>query len=255
MTMTRRFALAAGSCGLAALLALPTPALGQVGAGDGFLFGSPRGMFILRMGAARPNASGDPFTFFSNELTLSRSSYTAFDISGEFAFTVAPRLDVVVGSGWAGSQTPSEERHWTDQNGQPIRQTTTLQRVPITASLKVYLRSRGRSVGRFAWVPSSGVNPYVGAGGGMMYSRLHQWGNFVSSDTAHIIFADNFSSESWVATAHAFAGVEVPLGPRFVATAEARYVYAKTALGPDFSGFGDMNLSGLSFTVGVGVRF
>ncbi len=254
MDVTRRLALAAGSLGLAALVALPAPAFGQVGAGDGFLFGKPTGMFTLRMGVAQPNATGDPFTFFSNELTLSKSSYRAFDIAGEMAFTIAPQLDVVVGTGWAGSQAGSEERHWVDQNGQPIRQTTTFQRVPITASLKLYLRPPGRSVGRFAWVPGPGLAPYVGVGGGVMYSRIHQWGNFVRYTDTTIISSD-IASESWVATAHAFAGVDLPLGPRFVGTAEARYVYAKTALGPDFDGFGDMNLSGLSVTLGVGVRF
>ncbi len=253
MGVTRRRALAAGSLGLAALVALPAPAFGQVGAGDGFLFGSPEGTFTLRMGASQPWATGDPFNFFSNELTLSRSSYRAFDAAAELAFDVAPRLDLVFGTGWSGSQAPSEERHWMDQNNQPIRQTTTLQRVPITVSLKLYLRPRGRSVSRFAWVPASGLAPYVGAGGGLMYSRIHQWGNFVGTDT--IIRSDNFSSESWTGTVHAFAGVDLPLGPRFVATAEARYVYARTPLGPDFVGFGDMNLSGLSVTAGFGVRF
>jgi opacity protein-like surface antigen len=251
MDIARRLALAAGSLGLAALVALPTPALGQ---GDGFLFQRPQGTFTLRVGVSRPNASGDPFSDFMSNLTLSRSSFVAFDVAGDLAFTLAPRLDLVLGTGWEGSQSPSEERHWTDQNNQPIRQTTTLQRVPITASLKLYLRDRGRSVGRFAWVPASGLIPYVGAGGGMMYSRIHQWGNFVGLDT--IIHTDDFSSESWTGTVHAFAGVEAPLGPRWVATLEARYSYAKTSLNPvDFWGFGDMDLSGFSVTAGLGVRF
>ena len=252
MDMTRRLALAAGSFGLAAILALPTPAFGQ-SQGDGFLFHPPKGTFTLRMGLAMPNATGDPFGFFSNELTLTKSSYRALDLAGDLAFTVTPRVDLVLSAGWAGSQTPSEMRHWTDQNDQAIRQTTTLQRVPLTASLKYYVRPRGRSVGRFVWVPSPGVAPYVGVGGGLMYSRIHQWGNFVDlRDTT--IFNDNYASESWTGTVHAFAGVDVPLGPRFVMSAEARYAYAKTALGPDFSGFGNMDLSGFSVTVGIGVR-
>jgi len=254
MDVTRRLALAAGSIGLAALVALPVSAFGQVGAGEGFLFGPPKGTFTLRMGVSQPNASGDPFSFFSNELTLSKSSYTAFDVAGDLAFTVAPRLDLVITAGWEGSQAPSEMRHWLDQNDEPIRQTTTFQRVPLTVSLKLYLRPRGRSVGRFAWVPTSGVIPYVGAGGGIMYSRIHQWGDFVDyTDTT--IFSDSYASESWTGTAHVFAGAELPLGPRFVMSAEARYAYAKTPLGPDFYGFGDMDLSGFSVTLGMGVRF
>jgi len=252
MDMKRRLALSAGSLGLAAILALPGTALGQ-SEGNGFLFRQPTGSFTLRMGLAMPNATGDPFSDFTQNLTLSKSSYDAFDMAGDVAFTVNPRLDVVVSAGWAGSQAGSEMRHWLDANDEPIRQTTTLQRVPLTVSLKYYLRSRGRAVGRFAWVPASGLVPYVGAGGGVMYSRIHQWGNFVGQDT--IIRSDAFSSESWTGTAHAFAGVELPLGPRFVLSAEARYAYAKTPLSPDFYQFGDMNLSGFSVTLGMGVRF
>lgn len=252
MDMTRRLALAAGSIGLAAILALPTPAFGQ-SQGDGFLFQQPKGTFTLRMGLAVPSATGDPFGFFSNELTLTRSNYHAFDVAGDFAFTVAPRLDLVLSAGWAGSQSPSELQHWLDANNQPIRQMTTFQRVPLTVSLKYYLRTPGRSIGRFAWVPG-GIAPYVGAGGGLMYSRIHQWGDFVDlRDTT--IYSDNYASESWTGTVHAFAGVDVPLGPRFVASVEGRYAYAKTPLGPDFSGFGNMDLSGFSVTVGMGVRF
>ena len=253
MDMQRRLALVAGSIGLAAVFALPAPALGQSD-GPGFLFRRPQGTFTVRMGVARPNATGDPFGFFTNELTLSRSNFVAFDVAGDLAFSVSDRLDIVLSAGWAGSRSPSEMRHWLDANDQPIQQTTTLQRVPITASLKYYLRPAGRSVGRFAWVPTPGLAPYVGAGGGLMFSRIHQWGNFVDP-TDTIIFTDNYASESWTGTAHVFAGADLPLGPRFVLSAEARYTWATTPLGPDFLGFGNMDLSGLSVTVGMGVRF
>ena len=253
MDVNRRLALVAGSIGLAAALALPAPALGQ-SEGPGFLFRQPTGSFTLRKGLAVPKATGDPFSDLTNELTLRRSSFHAFDVVGDLAFSVAPRLDIVLSAGWAGSRSPSEERRWLDANNLPIQQTTTLQRVPITVGFKYYFRPVGRAVGRFAWVPTSGLVPYVGAGGGLMFSRIHAWGNFVDfTDT--IIRTNNYESESWVGTAHILAGVEMPLSARFVAVAEARYAYAKTPLGPDFYGFGNMDLSGFSLTLGVGVRF
>ena len=51
------------------------------------------------------------------------------------------------------SSTQSEFRHWLDNNDLPIQQTTEFQRVPLTASLKMYLGPPGRSIGRFAWIP------------------------------------------------------------------------------------------------------
>lgn len=248
----KRLALAAGSLSLAAMLALPGAALAQA-QGNGFLFRRPTGTFTLRMGFSRPNATGDPYGDFTRDFTLSKSSYNAFDLAGDVAFNVTNRMDIVLSAGWEGSEAPSELRKWLDANNQPITQTTTLQRVPLTASLKFYLRPRGRGVGQFAWVPE-GYAPYVGVGGGLMYYRLHQWGNYVyPSDST--IYSDQISSENWTGMVHAFAGVDVSLGPRYVLSGEARYAWAKAPLGPDFSGFGDINLSGFSVTVGMGVRF
>ena len=80
-------------------------------------------------------------------------------------------------------------------------------------------------------------------------------GGTSSTPPIRIIYTDDIASENWTGMVHAFAGVDVPLGPRFVMSGEARYAWAKAPLGPDFKGFGDINLSGFSVTVGMGVRF
>ena len=252
MVMKTRRAVAALSVGVAAVFALPGAALAQH-QGDGFLFRQPSGSFTLRMGFSRPNATGDPYTFFSDQLTLSRSSFDAVELAGDLAVRAGDRVDLVFSLGWDGSRAPSEMRRWLDPQNQPIRQTTTLQRVPLSVSVRYFLMSRGRSLGRFAWVPS-GYAPYVGAGAGLMYYRLHQWGNFVDfADST--IFSDDFSSSDWSGSAHVFTGVELPLGPRFLLKLEGRYTWAKSMLGSDFSGFDKIDLSGFAFTVGLGVRF
>ncbi len=252
MVMKTHVVVTACSLGAAALLAFPGAALAQH-QGDGFLFRQPSGSFTLRLGFSRPNAVGDPYTFFDQQLTLSRSSYDAVALAGDLAVRAGDRVDVVFSLGWDGSRAPSEERYWLDPQNQPIRQTTSLQRVPLSASVRYYIRPPGRSVGRFAWVPT-GWAPYVGGGFGLMYYRLHQWGNFVDfADST--IFADDFSSSDWTASAHAFAGVDVPLGPRFLLRGEARYTWAKASLGSDFYQFSGIDLSGLAVTAGIGVRF
>jgi hypothetical protein len=252
MVVNTRLALAAGALALGATLALPGPALAQH-QGDGFLFRQPAGSFSIRLGFAHPNAGGDPYSFFTNELTLSRASFNALSLAGDVAVRAGDRLDLVFSLGWEGSRAPSEMRHWLDPNNQPIRQTTTLQRVPLTVSLRYFVLPPGRSVGRFAWVPSS-YAPYVGAGAGLMYYSLHQF--FFFFDLAYsVIFTDSYESSDWSATAHVFTGVEMPLGARFVLNAEGRYTWAKGTLGTDFSNFGNIDLSGFAVTVGAGVRF
>jgi hypothetical protein len=252
MSRVWRRALGAGGFTLAAALAL-APSLAAQSTGNGFLFRAPTGSFGLRLGYSRPNASSDVYSGIMNELTLGRSAFGAFDIAGDLAFRVAPRLDVVFALGYEGSSASSEYRHWVDQNNLPIEQRTSLQRVPITASVKWYLEPPGRSIGRFAWVPRH-FAPYVGAGAGAMWYRLHQWGDFVDfADSS--VFTSSIGSDAWALTGHAFAGLDVSLSPRFVLTGEARYTYAKAPLGTDFTGFNRIDLSGFSLTAGVAVRF
>ena len=221
--------------------------------GDGFLFGQPKGSFGVRAGFALPDAGSDIYSFLTDELTLTKASFGAFSLAGDLSVRVASRLDIVLSAGWSGSNAPSEMRHWLGPNDVPIAQTTSLQRVPLTASVKWYVTPPGRSVGRFAWVPAR-YALFVGAGGGAMYYRLHQSGDFVNFvDTT--IFSDVFDASGWTATAHVFAGVDVALGPSLVLSGEARYALAKGSLGADFSGFDRIDLSGFSLTAGVALRF
>ena len=240
----------AGVLLVAALLGA-APALAQ-STGDGFLFRTPRGSLSVRAGYDRAFAGGDLFSVVTDSLTLRRSDFGGVALAADLAATVSPQLDIVVSAGWSGSRRASEYRNWLDNNDLPITQTTSLERAPVTASVKWYARPRGRSVGSFAWVPARAA-PFVGVGLGAMWSRLHQVGDFVdfADSTVH---SDDFASKSWTFTAHAFAGIEMNLGPRTFVTSEARYTWARAALGSDFSGFGRMDLTGLSVTAGFGMR-
>ena len=80
---------------------------------------------------------------------LQRARRIVFDV----AYKLSPRVDAVFSVGTARSSTRSEFRHWLDNDNLPIEQTTSFQRVPLTASLKMYLGDPGRSIGRFAWIP------------------------------------------------------------------------------------------------------
>jgi hypothetical protein len=239
---------------LAALGALAAPSTASAQrSGDGFLFGQPAGTFTLRGGFDRASAGSDVFSQAIDQLTLGRNDFSALSVGADLAFRLAPRLDVAFGAAYSGSEAPSEFRDFVDQDDLPIEQSTTLRRVPLTASLKAYLAPRGRSIGRFAWVPSK-IAPYVGGGGGAMWYRFQQQGDFVDFETNEI-FPDELESSGWTPTGHALAGIDVSLGPRFLLTGEGRYTWARASLGNDFVGFDRIDLSGFALTAGVAVRF
>lgn len=220
--------------------------------GDGFLFTTPRASFTLRGGFAAPSARGDLYSFVTDQFTLGRSDFQAPTIDADLSFRLMPRLDASLGVSYERSNRKSEFRHFVDNNDLPIEQSTALARVPVTASLKLYLAPRGRSIGKFAWVPYR-FAPYVGAGGGAMWYRFMQEGDFIDFNT-YDVFSDRFESSGWTRTAQVMAGAEYSLNPRIALAGEGRYHWAKGELGRDFVGFDGIDLSGFALTLGFTVR-
>jgi len=135
-------------------------------------------------------------------------------LGANVAIQVTPLLDIAFDVAYAGAARRSEFRRWVDQNNRPIEQTTFFRRVPVTLSVKRYLTPRGRSIGRFAWVPARRAT-YVGIGAGMMWYAFRQVGDFVDFQTLKV-FPDAFQSSAWTPVVHALAGVDVALGRKSV---------------------------------------
>jgi len=251
----RRAALSA----LAAAVALAAPA--AVRAQEGFLLGKPDGSLAIRAGYGRARAGSDIFTDPSTTgaLSLTKSDFSGPAIEADLGVRITDRLDFVLGSAYTGRRVGSHYRDVTETVGNnpnaEIEQTTTFQRVPVTGSLKLYLAPRGKSVGKFAWIPSR-VSPYVGGGGGFIWYRFRQEGDFVDFNTPNMrIFTATFESSGWSGEAHAFAGVDYTITPRLALTAESRYIWGRSGLASDFSGFSPIDLSGIGVTAGLSVRF
>lgn len=246
------------SCGAALALLLLAPAIAAAQGGPGFLFKRPVASLTLRTGWAMPSEGSQIFDFTREQLTVDKGDFSTLALGGDLAVHVSDRFDVGIGVMYANAERRSEQREWVGEDDLPIEQTTGLARVPLTANLKAYLIDRGRSVGRFAWIPSR-FAPFVGVGAGAMWYRFEQQGEFVDYLACEQglceIFADTFESSGWAPTAHAFAGADFSLSPRFVLTGEARYGIGKAEMGQDFVDFDDIDLAGFQATVGVSVRF
>lgn len=225
----------------------------QRNTGDGFLFREPQGSFSIRAGYSGASASSDLFAFTTDQLTLNKSSFSGATVGAEMAFRIAPQFDLSVSADYAGVSPRSEFRRLVDQNNQPIEQTTDFRRVPLMAGLRAYLTPRGRSIGRFVWIPSK-FTPWVEAGGGFTWFQFRQYGDFVDYQTNDVFTATSEAS-GWSPTVNGAVGADVSLNARFALTGAARYTYAKGALSSDFTGFNRLDLSGVFTTLGLTVRF
>lgn len=238
---------------LGLLAGLTSPIHAQMTAGDGFLFKPPAGSLTLRAGLARADAASDIFAFTTRELTLDRGDFNGPAIAFDIAVRFSNHLDVAFGAGFSLAKADSEFRDWVDTDDRPIEQTTKFQRVPLTAGLKAYLTPRGHTIGNFAWLPARWA-PYVGAGGGIVWYRFSQEGDFVDHETLDI-FPDQFRSEGWTPIGHLLAGFDLSLNPRWAINVEGRYSRARKPLDSDFEDFQPIDLSGLTTAVGIQYRF
>jgi|APMI01.1.fsa_nt_gi hypothetical protein len=249
----------------ALLVLLPVAASAQSGGGDGYLFKRPVGSVSIRAGATRPNASGGVFDFASNLLMprgstntsagLSPSDYTSFASSIEASFGLTNRSELVLGAAFSRRRVDSEYRAWVDNNDKPIEQLTRLTRTPVTVGLKWNLVPSGRAISRLVWVPNRFV-PYVAAGGGAMWWRFRQEGDFVDFQSNTLdVFKSTLQDKGWAPTAYGAAGASWLLHPALSLNAEVRYDAASAPLRGDFDGFKRIGLSGVGVSAGVQLRY
>ena len=240
------FALAA-----ALALGLALPAHAQHG-GDGYLFHAPSVRLSIRGGYDHANANSDLFDQAVQDLSLKKSDFSGLTLGGEVAFALGSRVDLSFDAGYSRASKGSDFRHFIDNNDLPIEQTTTFERVPLMGNLRLYLTPTGRNVGRLAWIPNK-VVPWVGAGGGTMWYRFRQQGDFVDFQTSNV-FTSDFVSDGWTPALQGMGGVDVSITPLIALRGEGRYVWAKAPLGRDFSGFNRIDLSGVQGTLGLTFR-
>ena len=231
----------------------PPPApIGAVPSED-FLFGRPRGSLGLRGNFVMPSEGSDIFDFVQDQLTIEPGDFSGPGFSADVGWALTGRLDVVGGFELTRKTVQSEYRNFVDNDLRPIEQQTELDQNLLTGSLRFALTPRGTRAGSYAWVPSR-FTPYVGAGGGVMWWRFQQTGDFVDFEDFGV-FPDTFSSDGIAPTGHVFGGADIQLYKRLSLSVEGRYVWASGTLDEEYVGFEPIDLSGFRFSAGFNVVF
>lgn len=231
-----------------ACFAAAAPAFAQ----DGYMIGAPKLAGTVHFGVAAPRANDDLFNFFTDQLTLERGDFRGFSIGSDLGINVHPRVDVILTVATSSTSNDSEFRDFVEENDEPIRQTTELARTAVTGGARYYLKSRGRSLSRYAYIPNRWT-PYVGATAGVLWYKLRQEGDFVDFETLDI-FTDFFESRGNTVTASVMAGGDYWFMQNFAVNVEGRYTWAKAPLHNAFSDFDNIDLQGWQLTAGMSVR-
>lgn len=166
---------------------------------------------------------------------------------GGFEYSVQPARNVEIGFHLDGySRTlDTSYREFDRPGGREIEQTLKLSIVPMGVTLRLVPTSRRAKIA-----------PYVAVGADLIYWKYEETGDFIDFfDDDFPISSDAFISEGVTGGFHVAAGLRVPLNPDFSIVGEAKYQYAKrTNMGDDFRN-NEIDLSGVSATVGIHLRF
>jgi hypothetical protein len=239
--MARTWARAGGLLVAALLVAVPASAQVvqslQVGVGAFF----PRG-FDTR-------ADGDTLVadlVDQNPLAFEISDFKSAQWFGEWDVAFGDHVEAGAGVGFQTRSVPSLYRDLVDESGLDIEQKLKLRVVPVTAVVRFL------PVGR-----AGSVQPYVGAGVGVLNYRYSEDGRFVDpSDFS--IFTDRFTTTGHAPVGLLLGGVRLPIGGDIYGLGiEYRYQWATGDTGGLDNGFlGDkIDLSGGQLNFAFLVRF
>ncbi len=230
-------------------LLLTVPCVSRAQTPPDFLFGRPPGGLVLRTGFLKARAGSDLYDFVEKQLTVERKDFNAPSIGVDFDFVLTPRTMAVAGLDYNATSVVSEYRNFVDNNRLPIKQSTSMKQLNLSAGVKFDLTPRGREISPHAWIPAS-VTPYVGIGGGVMKYVFTQNGDFVDFVDLSV-FTHTYESKGWAPSAHVCAGLDVKLLPRLYLNGEGRLLWSHASLGTDFSGFKPIDLTSFRMTGGV----
>ncbi len=218
-----------------------------------FSFGAPKGFLGFRIGRFFPQADSDVFDMITNDLTLEKNDFRAWNIGFDGGLNLQERVDLIFSLDYMKRSKDSEFRDFVDENDLPITQTTRYEQLPLTGGIKFLLIPHGRRVGKYAWLPSD-VVPFIGGGAGVLWYRFEQEGDFIDETTLEI-FPAHLKSSGWTPTAYAGGGADIHVFKTAFLTLDLRYVWAKPDLERDFVSFDAMDLSGLRVTAGLQWHF
>lgn len=203
----------------------------------------PNGQFRFRLGLFEPVGGSEGWDEVFEGFTGQPSDLRDFVWGTDFLWRTGRHTAVLFGFSYYGGATTSGYEDWVGDDGSEIRHTTSLDTWDLTAAF-LY---------RFG---GKGVRPYLGIGGGFVSWRLTDEGYFIDFGAAGqpVIWAW-YGAQGSTFEAFGLAGIDIPINPRWSIIIEGRYRYATDDLRDDFSGFGELDLTGYEITGGFGVNF
>jgi outer membrane protein W len=198
------------------------------------------GGFVPRSVDARPD--DDVLVNDLNFLDFRTKDFGGPTVGGEWLVGIGDNLEGGLGIGYYSRTVPSVYLNLVNADGSEISQDLKLRIVPFTATVR-YL-----PLGRHA-----AIQPYIGAGVGVLRFRYSETGQFVDSDNS--IFTGNFVGSGTAVGPVVLGGVRFPID-QFDIGGEIRWQSAKGDLPADQTFAGPrIDLGGFNYLFTFNIRF
>lgn len=236
-------------CGAAAMVAVlaPEPAAAQiVRVGTGADARQAIGFNIGYFSVKGEDSRGTEDVLFRDldSLLFDIKDFNGATFGAEWLVAVTDYLEVGAGVDYYQRTVPSIYRSLVDIDGTEIEQDLKLRQVPLSATVRFL------PLGRRA-----AVQPYIGAGVGIINWRYSETGEFV--DFNNEIFRDSFTASGTEVGPVILGGIRFPVGDVWLAGGEIRWHSAEGNTGGIDEGFlGDrIDLGGLAARFTIHFRF
>jgi hypothetical protein len=185
---------------------------------------------------------GDVLNENSTFLLFDQDEFGGASIGGEWLVGLGNFFEAGAGISYTGQSVPAIYQDFIDSDGSEIDSDLELRLVPISFTVRL-----------LPFGQRSPIQPYVGAGLGIINWRYRESGEFIDFGAGNEIFEDTFE-ESGSSTGPIFVGGVRFAGQRFIAGGEVRFQDAEGDLPSDFAA-PKIDLGGWTYNLTVGVRF
>ena len=198
------------------------------------------GAFRVSLGAFRPDGDSEYWDDVERDFTGDIGNYENASFGIDYLLNLNRHTGLLFSGTAFEGDTTHAYRGFVDNFGDRIRHDTTLG--IATATLGVV----------FHFAPEAAISPYIGAGGGAFFWNLEEDGDFIDfGPNPDEIFSARLKSDGVTFGHYWLAGLEAPITDRVSLFAEGRWTRAKDELSGDFENFGDIDLSGRQYAVGI----
>ena len=179
-------------------------------------------------------------------LVFEMSDFNGASVGAEWLVPLGQYLEAGAGVAFTRRTVPSVYEAFTDADGSEIEQDLRLRLVPIALTIRVLPLGQG-----------SGVQPYFGAGLGIVNWRYSETGEFVDFSRQRAIFREQFVASGSETGPVVLGGIRFA-GDNLSSGFEVRYQSADAPLGSSFGSTQPnprIDLGGWTYQFTIGMRF